>query len=95
MTNTSQTALQPVLFLQIGRTRYEVASLKQASEMFCKARDAMVMNTVGGASCVPSPTIVDENGKAIGYVAYNGRVFAGTRKKWTSATPILFDNQAA
>lgn len=77
------------MFLQIGSRRYQVDSYRQASEMFCAVRDRMGE----GASKTPSPHIVDESGAVIGYVAYNGRVFAGKSREWTSATPLLFDNR--
>ena len=85
------TDLAKQMFLKVGPRRYQVASFEQASQMFCIARDA----NGEGASNTPSPKIVDERGSVIGYVAYNGRVFAGTPQAWTSATPLLFDNRTA
>jgi len=82
--------ISPLMFLQIGRRRYQVDSFQQASEMFCRARDKMGE----GASKTPSPQIVDETGSVIGYVAYNGRVFAGEPQAWTASTALLFDNRA-
>lgn len=77
------------MFLQIGRKRYQVGSFREASEMFCAARDASGF----GASRIGSQLLVDERGQPIGYVAYNGRVFAGTPQAWNSSTPILFENR--
>jgi hypothetical protein len=57
-----------MLFLQVGRKRYQVASFEQASAMFCLARD----KSGNGASKIKSPLIVDENGSVIGHVSYNG-----------------------
>lgn len=82
-------SLSPLMFLQIGTRRYQVDSFRQASEMFCLARDKMGE----GASKTPLPSIVDEAGKVLGHLAYNGRVFAGSPKGWTAQTPILFDNR--
>lgn len=74
-----------IMFLQIGRKRYQVDSFKQASEMFCVARD----KSGNGASRTPSPLIVDENGVAIGYVSYNGRVWLGAPQAWVpGAMPV-------
>jgi hypothetical protein len=61
------------MFLEIGRKRYQIASFEEASSMFCMARDRLGE----GASKTPSPKIVDEYGAVIGYVSYNGRVWAG------------------
>jgi hypothetical protein len=86
--------LAKTMFLQIGKRRYQVASFQQASQMFCAARDATNTRTCyGGASKIKSPHIVDETGSVVGYVAYNGRVFAGEPKAWTSTTALLFDNR--
>ncbi len=80
-----------LMFLQIGRRRYQVASFEEASRMFCVAREKSGF----GSSKIPSPNIVDERGEVIAYVAYNGRVFAGTPKAWNVSTPLLFDNRIA
>jgi hypothetical protein len=77
------------MFLDIGQRRYQVASFEQASVMFCCARDKMGE----GASKTPSPHITGEDGSVIGYIAYNGRVFAGKARAWTVETPLLFDNR--
>jgi hypothetical protein len=80
--------LTKTLFLEIGRKRVQVASFEEASRMFCAVR-----NRAGtGASRTPPAKIVDEAGKRIGYVAYNGRVFEGTPQAWTSSTRLLYDN---
>lgn len=57
----------------VGRTRVPVATLKEASEIFCQARDA----SGRGASQTPTPIILDATGKPFAYVSYNGRVWAG------------------
>lgn len=87
------TSPAPILFIQIRRKRYQIDSLEQASQMVCKARDALMLRVAGGCSNFKSPLIVDENGAVFGYVAYNGRVFEGDPRSWTSATRILFDNR--
>jgi hypothetical protein len=61
------------MFLQIGRTRYQVASLREASNKLCAARDASGM----GASEMGSQfKVVNENGRKVATVSYNGRVWA-------------------
>lgn len=59
------------LFLQIGRKRYEVPTLQAASTMFCNARDASGL----GASNVPEAFVVDDHGKRVARISYNGRVW--------------------
>lgn len=76
-----------VLFLQIGRTRYEVASLQHASEMFCAARD----RSGNGASETPTPTIVTADGRFVARISYNGRVWPD--ESWTPASIPIFDNR--
>ena len=71
---------------------YPVASLADASRMFCAARDKAEAVGAGGASRTPCPLIY-EGDKAIAYVAYNGRVFAGAPSEWTPDTRILFETR--
>jgi hypothetical protein len=56
-----QMAPAKTMFLEIGRKRFQVASLEEASRMFCAAPDKMGE----GASRTPSPKIVDERGEVI------------------------------
>lgn len=58
------------MFLQIGLRRYE-GPYKQASAMYCEARDQSGF----GASEMPSVKIVNEAGKTIATISYNGRVW--------------------
>ncbi|MFZ4618124.1 MAG: hypothetical protein ACOYM2_18245 [Rectinemataceae bacterium] len=53
-----------------------VASFKEASEKFAKVRDEAERQGGGGASKTPRVEIVDANGKVVGVVSYNGRVWA-------------------
>lgn len=71
------------IFLQIGTCRYQVASYEQASRMFCIARD----KSGEGASNTPTPQIVDEDGKVVAYISYNGRVWPGSEYV-AGATPL-------
>jgi hypothetical protein len=75
-----------LMFLQIGRRRYQVATFEQASLMFCAARD----KSGNGASRTPSPTIVDERGEVIAHISFNGRVWAGAQ--YVSGAQPLYDN---
>lgn len=65
-------ALRPQeLFLQIGRKRYQVASVDEAVAKYTAARDASGL----GASQMPRVTIVDAQGDHLYSVSYNGRVW--------------------
>jgi len=87
-----QTTLTESLFIQIARRRYEVTSLRQASEMFVKARDASGL----GASEVPPALLVRASGSTFGYVSYNGRVWPGSPSDPYDATRVpLYDNRSA
>jgi hypothetical protein len=77
------------MFLRVGGKAYEVASLAQASQMFCIARD----KNGQGASNTPSPLIVDDTGSIIAHVSYNGRVWPGDA--WTVDAIPLYDNREA
>lgn len=70
-------ALQPQeLFLQVGRKRYQVSSVREAVEMHNTARD----NAEHGVSKMPRVTIVDANGTHLYGISYNGRVWDGDRE---------------
>lgn len=61
------------LFLQIGRKRYQVASIEEAVAMHNQARDA----AEHGASKMPRVTIVNAHGTHLYGISYNGRVWDG------------------
>lgn len=83
-------AIQETLFLQIGRKRYQVADLAQASAMFEKARDAAMANGLEPAD-VPQTFIVNEHGKKRARVSWNGRVWPIA--EWTPEQTPLYDNR--
>lgn len=61
------------LFLQIGRTRYQVADIADAVAKFELARDRWEH----GASKMPRVTIVSNTGAFLYGISYNGRVWSG------------------
>lgn len=88
MTDTTQ--LTEPLFMQVGRRRYQIASLRQASQMFEKARDASGL----GSSKIRPALIVREDGSPVGYVSYNGRVWSGTPQDPFNPDAVpLYDNR--
>lgn len=77
-----------IMFLQIGRKRFQINTLEEASRMFCAARE----KAGEGASRTPSPSVVDEQGAIIGHLSYNGRVWSGPT--YASDAELLYDNRA-
>ena len=69
--------------------RHRRGSLAYLSSQFCIWRDARNL----GASDTPLPPVYQDS-LLVGYIAYNGRVFAGKPQQWTPVTPMLFDNRA-
>ena len=63
------------LFLQVGRKRYQVASIAEAVAMHNEARDA----SEHGASKFPRVTIVNAHGTHLYGISYNGRVWDGDK----------------
>lgn len=64
--------------VQVGRKRYPVPSLEMASAIFCAARD----RSRYGSRRTPTPLIYDTADRLVGYVSYNGRVWAGHPHDW-------------
>lgn len=81
------TAPAHIMFLQMGRRRKQVESLKAASELYCQIRDA----SGAGASTFPEGIIVDDAGNFMARISYNGRVWA--QRNWTDSEVPIFDNR--
>lgn len=73
------------IFLQIGRVRYQVESIDQASEMFCRARDESDL----GSRETPDGRVVTADGKPVARISYNGRVWPP--EKWTPGMKPLLE----
>lgn len=86
-----QTLTLSGLTVRIGRKRFPLASLAQASEAFCATRDAAGT----GASKTPTPIIEDAYGRTVAYVSYNGRVWSGIPSEWHSGSKPLYCPRAA
>ena len=79
------------LFMQIGRKRYQVASLQEASERFSAARDAFFSRCAGQrASAIPQAVIVNDRGETVARISLNGRVWSAA--KWLPGQTPLYDN---
>lgn len=86
-------ALTKTMFLQVGQRRYSVATFEQASQMFCAARDKLMLEQ--GSSKISSQMIVDEHGETIGHVSYNGCVWPGSPLAWAPGSVPLYDNRVS
>lgn len=75
------------MFVEIGTKRYEVGSLKEASEKVRTVTDMIP------SSEFRSVLVVDGAGKVIGHVAYNGRVFSGRPEDWKPGVKPIYDNR--
>lgn len=84
----TKTEVSAPLFLEIGRTRYQVADLRDASEKFCAARDASGL----GASDIPPVHVVTAAGERVARVSYNGRVWPAA--EWHVGQAPIYDNRA-
>ncbi len=76
------------MFLQIGRTRYQVADFREASAQFATARDEAMRQGLGPDD-VPSVTVVNAGGKKIAKISWNGCVWPPV--KWQPNTKPFFD----
>lgn len=86
------TALIPskAMYLRVRGTdqKVRVSSLKDASEKFALVRDEAVRRGVGGGSKTPQIDVVDANGKVLGIVSYNGRIWSPDTHGKEGAKPI-------
>lgn len=78
------------MYLRVGTKLYEVASFEHASKMFEKARDAALARGIDPAK-LHGQMIVDDTGRVIANVSYNGRVWPGADYQ-RDAVP-LYDNR--
>lgn len=80
-----QTPSTDGLFISVkGSKPWPVSSFAEASEIFCRARDAYGE----GARKTPSPLIRNARGEVIAHISYNGRVWAG--QSWVTGAVPLF-----
>lgn len=77
------------LTLKIGRKAYAIESLADASRKVCAARDKAGI----GSSRFTPPSIFDGE-RQVGYVSYNGRVWAGEPRGWKAGDKPIYDNGA-
>ena len=76
----------PLLFLRKGNLLRQITA-DQASALMRAMRDATYAQGLG-ANDVPYLNLHDCNGRQIGYVSTNGRVWLGSRKNWQSNTEV-------
>jgi hypothetical protein len=75
-----------IIFVQVGNRRFQVKSLKEASELFCKARAAFGK----GASETPIVLVVNSHGDTIGSISFNGRIWPPG--EWHPGQEPIYDN---
>ena len=79
------------LFLQIATSRFPYPGEEMASRIYREAIERYDRETGrGGASGVPQCQITTESGDVVGYVSYNGKVWAGDPKAWQPGWVPLF-----
>ena len=79
----------PGLSISLGGKIYPVESLEDASRRF-----RAVIETAGsGGAETPTPFILDESGKRIGYLSYNGRIWAGRPEEWKPGDVPIYDSR--
>jgi len=76
--------------LVIGARWYPVVpdTIAAASALYCAKRDASKLPS----SRMPAAFIM-RDGKTIGHLSYNGRVWAGSPRHWTPDTKPIYDNR--
>jgi hypothetical protein len=85
----SAAAVTTELTIRIGRKAYAIPDLATASRMVCEARDK-----AGVGSREFKTPMIYEGERQVGYVSYNGRVWAGDPRGWKSGDKPIFDNGA-
>lgn len=73
---------------RVNKMAFECGSLQECSETYSNVRDGLGL----GASRL-GPAALFQDGKQVGHISYNGRVWAGTAKAWTAQTTLLYDNR--
>lgn len=83
------------LFLQIAGTRLPFPGAPEASAIYRATIERYDRETGrGGASGVPACKIVTDAGEEVGYVSYNGRVWAGSAAEWQAGNTPVYCPQA-
>jgi hypothetical protein len=81
------------LFVMVSGKKYEVKSLEQASKLY----QSVIKEAGAGVSEIPvrylEPRIIDQNGKVIGRIAYNGKIFPG--ETWKSGVEPIYNPYAS
>lgn len=75
------------LFVRIGKSVMPMQSLEQASRAYVSTIEHLGL----GGSQTPQARIYDDGGKVVGYISYNGRVWAGDPCDWKPTDAPLFD----
>lgn len=74
------------LFVRIGNRKWQVATIEEASRLFCAARD----RSGRGASQMPEAVIDSDAGKTLFRISYNGRVWPFLGRGWREGDEPAF-----
>lgn len=86
-------ALKPGLFVTLGKEKYEISSLQEASEKWEKFRDTIWKQYGSWPKQMRSNAdIVDQHGNIVGYISQNGKVWKGKNDAWKSGDLPVYDN---
>lgn len=77
------------LFFKFGKLIYPVASIKDASEKWCKVRDIAMADGLGVSDMKSQPFILNEKREVIAHISWNGRVWKGSDYKSNNKVEIL------
>lgn len=78
------------VLVRFGGRVQRFGDYRDASNAWCAFRDKSGL----GASEMPGvPEIVDAQGRAVGYISYNGRVWPGDPREWKPGVQPLYDNR--
>jgi hypothetical protein len=73
---------------RVNRMAFECETIKECSETYSNVRDGLDL----GASRLNAAALF-QDGKVVGHISYNGRVWTGSAKDWTAQTALLYDNR--
>lgn len=75
---TKQPAVKPGLFVTLGKDKFEITSLKDASERWSEFRDSVWRDYGDWPKTMRSSAdILNEKGEVVGYISQNGKIWKG------------------
>lgn len=90
---TMNAIAKTLFYARIRGVDHPVASLRDASERFCAARDGLGIGSTALFRAVGNVILLDADRRTVGYVSYNGRVWSGSPRDWKPGSVPLYDNR--